>query len=170
MPHLGVVYFARSGLSGPIKIGHTAKALKWRVNNMQSGNPETLYLLASMPGDRQFEQDLHQLFARHRLVREWFVPAPELLWLIEELAREENALRHPEPVEGLRARIYELGQAMLARMRRRAEEARLMARLSEADPQERSHANKSAHSKHARRRANSAQARVIQCDGVPAQT
>jgi len=114
---LGIVYFIRCGDSGPIKIGYTAKPINGRLNGMQCGNPEPLHLLATMPGDRGLEQSLHELFAVHRQAREWFRATPELLWLIDELARDAYAPRTPEPVHGLRERIYGLGRDMVNRMR-----------------------------------------------------
>jgi len=150
---VGVIYLVRNGESGLIKIGHTVKGVRSRVSGMQSGNPETLHLLATMPGDRQMEQDLHDLFRGRCVVREWFMPCPELLWFADELSRDADGLRHPEPVRGLRARIYELGRAMVARMRDAQSEPWLTDWLMNDGEYRQPQANKSTHAEQGSRRA-----------------
>jgi hypothetical protein len=73
-----VVYFIQSGDGGQIKVG-TTDDLPYRLRLLQSGNPEELTVLATLPGGRREEAQLHRALLLHRRRGEWFVPAPELL-------------------------------------------------------------------------------------------
>ncbi len=83
------VYFIRAGLSGPIKIGFSKNPLR-RYQDLQSGNPEKLRLLAIHPGGAELERTLHRYFKPSRLLNEWFDPTDELLDLIDNV----DQLRH----------------------------------------------------------------------------
>lgn len=78
------VYFVRSGTTGPIKIG-VAKNLSTRLCDLQTGNPETIVLLAWVPGGRALEAELHHQFSGINAVGEWFHPRRELLERISML-------------------------------------------------------------------------------------
>lgn len=69
----GFVYFARSRLGGDlIKIGYSTNVEK----RMESifGDP-----LMVVPGGRELEKELHELFSYCRQEGEWFAPDPEIL-------------------------------------------------------------------------------------------
>jgi hypothetical protein len=83
------VYFIRSGEAGLIKIG-TATNLRSRLASLQTGSPESLFLLGKVEVTRTdalaSEHELHNLFRRSRVRGEWFRPTPELLLLLERLS------------------------------------------------------------------------------------
>lgn len=81
-----MIYFARQGESGPIKIGHTDN-VKNRFDSLQTASAEHLQLLAIIPGDRSREKSLHGLFENSRINGEWFAPTPELLGIIGAIAK-----------------------------------------------------------------------------------
>lgn len=83
------VYFIRQGIGGPIKIGR-AKNPERRRRHLQSANPYPLHLLAIMPLFSDEEERLHEAFAHHRLMGEWFKPVPELLAYIREVSGEQE--------------------------------------------------------------------------------
>jgi hypothetical protein len=72
----GRVYFigAENGL---VKIGW-AVSPGLRLASLQTGSPLRLRLLASKPGSRTDESDLHRRFAHLRVHGEWFKPDDEL--------------------------------------------------------------------------------------------
>lgn len=81
----GFVYFIQRSDGGPIKIGW-AKDVRARVAKIQTGVPETLAVLATMPGTTRTERSVHGLLAAHRCRRgEWFNPAPEVLEVVERV-------------------------------------------------------------------------------------
>jgi hypothetical protein len=78
-----VVYFIRSGESGPIKIGLSSTSkVEQRVSELQTGSPERLRLLGFVNGDRDAEQFLHRCFASLGIGGEWFKPDPSLVSFI----------------------------------------------------------------------------------------
>ncbi len=79
------VYFVRSGEAGPIKIGWAVSVRK-RLALLQTGNPETLRVLAVAPGDAELEALLHLRFDALRVRGEWFRPGPELLATAQRMA------------------------------------------------------------------------------------
>jgi hypothetical protein len=54
-----------------IKVGWTGN-LSDRLRNLQGGNPESLVVFETLPGNCNFETYLHRTFRSRRLVREWF--------------------------------------------------------------------------------------------------
>jgi hypothetical protein len=78
------VYFIQGKDGGAIKIGH-AVSPRTRMALLQVGSPVELCLLGTQNGGQPLEAALHRRFAAHRLHREWFAPAPELLAYIEGL-------------------------------------------------------------------------------------
>jgi hypothetical protein len=85
------VYFAAAG--DRIKIGWSRKVGS-RIAQLQTGNPESVVLLATMPGGRSLERTLHQRFAGARLAGEWFARTPELTALINDLT--SNVIPFPD--------------------------------------------------------------------------
>jgi len=81
-----VVYFIQRGSDGPVKIGFS-KNPKGRLASLQTGIPERLHMLATVPGGKEEEQRLHRRFGPHCIQGEWFHPAPELMAYIGEHGR-----------------------------------------------------------------------------------
>lgn len=76
------VYFAAAG--DRIKIGWSRKVAN-RIAQLQTGNPEPVMLLATMPGGVSKERELHRRFAHARLAGEWFTATPDLVDFIGAL-------------------------------------------------------------------------------------
>lgn len=87
------VYFA-GRIGGPIKIGVTTN-LDRRRAGLQIGNPDTIEILASMPGDRAIEGMLKARFAAANIRGEWFNPVPELLALLWTAAGDPTFYLQP---------------------------------------------------------------------------
>ncbi|ASY45384.1 hypothetical protein CJD35_13775 [Sphingobium xenophagum] len=97
-----IIYFIGCGAEGPIKIGIAAKP-RDRLNGLQTGHHETLYLLATAAGGRAGELEYHQRFKSAHLRGEWFSRHPDILAEIERLnqstprptaAHDEGGVRH----------------------------------------------------------------------------
>lgn len=92
---VGVVYFAQSVEDGMIKIGMT-KNLRQRINIL-SHDYGKVKLLATMPGGKDVESDIHAKFLgdRSSASNEWFYPSPELAFhifkQIDKLSEEQLA-------------------------------------------------------------------------------
>lgn len=56
------VYFIRDA-GGDVKIGYSERDPFGRLATMQTGNPRALTLLATIPGDRSVERELHDKFS-----------------------------------------------------------------------------------------------------------
>jgi hypothetical protein len=65
------IYFVRSGEHGPVKIGF-AVSCTVRLAELQCGNPEQLYLVRQIRGERLHEAWFHTQFAHLRIRGEWF--------------------------------------------------------------------------------------------------
>lgn len=74
----GLVYFVRSGVGGPIKIGRSHRPYE-RLAAMQATSGEGLHLLGMVAGGAELERALHERFAADRLHGEWFAATPALL-------------------------------------------------------------------------------------------
>jgi len=81
-----LVYFIREMPHGGIKIG-TCNSVNKRLLVMQTGNSRELKVVATMKGGFKKEKQLHKHFKYCRIRGEWFSPAPELIDLIDRLAR-----------------------------------------------------------------------------------
>ena len=81
------VYFLRSTCSeGRIKIGCSYKP----VNRLLALSVWAQYpceIMAVAPGGFDVERALHSYFAADRLHREWFRSSPELLFVIDQMAK-----------------------------------------------------------------------------------
>lgn len=76
------VYFAQAG--DRIKIGWS-RNVATRIATLQTANADPLHLLATVPGARSLERQLHERFAAARLSGEWFEATPDLLAYIGSL-------------------------------------------------------------------------------------
>jgi hypothetical protein len=85
------VYFITCREQGVCKIGRAQNA-KSRLSSLQTASPTKLALEATLPGDRELEQQLHQRFAAHRLKGEWFAITDELDALINDAATNTHTL------------------------------------------------------------------------------
>ncbi len=81
------VYFASS--ANRIKIGWSGQVAT-RLAQLQTGNPDPVRLLATMPGGRALERRLHERFADARLAGEWFAATPELMAYIELTRHDQD--------------------------------------------------------------------------------
>ena len=86
-----MIYFARCGRDGPIKIGHTTTGVAARISFLQVGCPWQLFVIGTMCGDLQAEADLLARFSHLNVRGEWFHPTAELLSFIE--ANAEDAVK-----------------------------------------------------------------------------
>lgn len=80
------IYFIQAGDNGPIKIGRSDFAGA-RLETMQIGNHEELRLLCCFRDTHLLETRLHRRFSATRIRGEWFKPTPDLLRLIQALAK-----------------------------------------------------------------------------------
>lgn len=64
-----MIYFIKGG--GFVKIGYS-KNPRARLKELQTGNPNKLKLLATMPGTYSTEATLHEMFKSQRAHGEWF--------------------------------------------------------------------------------------------------
>lgn len=91
-----VVYFVQAGgPGGSIKIG-IARNMRERMSSLQTGCPDMLAVLATMPGGAGEERFLHDVLSAHRIRGEWFRPAPAVLSAVE-LARAGQLPQRREP-------------------------------------------------------------------------
>ena len=86
-----ITYFIRAVSGGPLKIGRTT-CLRQRLRDLQTGNPESLEVVAIMLGD--WERVFHYKFIGDSLRGEWYRPSADLLSLLDDLHNEpKNAYR-----------------------------------------------------------------------------
>ena len=98
------VYFVRSGRNGPIKIG-VAKNVENRMDTLQTGNPTELILIAKVKCKSKahaysLETQLHKIYSRKRIRREWFSSELNLSHANRLISardlEEENESQHAE--------------------------------------------------------------------------
>jgi len=77
-----MIYFARCGHDGPIKIGHTIGGIASRISFLQVGCPWQIVVLGTMDGDIATESSLLKKFAHLNMRGEWFYAADELMSFI----------------------------------------------------------------------------------------
>lgn len=89
-PTPGCVYVVDEGSNvSPVKIGwslSTAETLKFRVQQLQCGNPRRLRVLVHGPGSVSIELFIHRALRRARLSGEWFDRTPEVVSFIANAA------------------------------------------------------------------------------------
>jgi hypothetical protein len=73
------VYFIE--VMGRVKIGF-AKDLADRIERFQTGCPTYLTIVGIIPGGKDKEAEIHELFYEHRTTGEWFMPHPKLVRFI----------------------------------------------------------------------------------------
>jgi hypothetical protein len=75
-----LIYFIQAGYGyGAVKIGFTAYGAKRRLAELQTGSPNVLHILNTLPGTEADERKLHNILTEHRLKGEWFKPEPVVL-------------------------------------------------------------------------------------------
>lgn len=79
-----IVYFLRAG--NFIKIGHTKGSPHQRAQELQTGCPFRIQVLAAIPGGLKLEHALHRRFRDLHAHGEWFHAAKSLLQFINESA------------------------------------------------------------------------------------
>lgn len=84
------VYFIRAG--NYIKIGYADDPRK-RLKELQTGNPNKLELLGSIPGDVSREKEVHHIFSDFRVNGEWFELTTDILAYIHQ-HKEALPIRH----------------------------------------------------------------------------
>ncbi len=72
------IYFVQMGETGPIKIGKS-RGLGMRLDQLRTGSPVQLRVLAQIQAPDELETQLHVYFDEYRLEGEWFKPAPEVI-------------------------------------------------------------------------------------------
>ncbi len=80
-----MIYFVWDSGSNFVKIG-VSDDPEARLDGLQTGNPNPLFILATMPGGEDVEAGLHVQFASLRHGGEWFRPNPEFMWFIHSIA------------------------------------------------------------------------------------
>lgn len=79
---LGLLYFVRQGVTGPIKIGRTSNFTS-RLRMLQTGCAAPLRVIATFEDAGWQEQIWHRAFAKQRMAGEWFEPTEALLDAID---------------------------------------------------------------------------------------
>ena len=79
-----MIYFARCGHDGPIKIGHTIGGIAARISFLQVGCPWQIVVLGTMDGDFVTEASLLKKFSHLNMRGEWFHAADELISFISQ--------------------------------------------------------------------------------------
>lgn len=84
---LAPVYFigTENAVGEAVKIGFSRK-LKWRLDDLQRGNPHTLSVLALVEQNGPSESECHARFSEQRIHGEWFTINEELKRLIDRFA------------------------------------------------------------------------------------
>ena len=78
MKNSGYIYVIQLGEHGPVKIGHSADPKK-RIDMLQVGAAETVYLRALVAGAQPDEKALHRKYDEFRMRGEWFHPSDDML-------------------------------------------------------------------------------------------
>jgi hypothetical protein len=100
-----MVYFIQRSTNGPIKIGVAGEPRK-RLESLQTGSPEPLYLLGTLPGGKTEEAALHQKFGALLIRGEWFEPGDELIGFVAREAKQ--ARRRWEELVAVEPRLKDL--------------------------------------------------------------
>jgi hypothetical protein len=82
---MGWIYFIGDGEL--VKIGYSADDPGRRLEQLQTGNPRPLRLIAQYRGERYHERYLHQRFDGHHVRGEWFQLTPEILAFLSQTSR-----------------------------------------------------------------------------------
>lgn len=89
----GYIYFIACG-TPHLKIGYAEDVAK-RITELQTGNPEELFVVAARHGSRKLEAFLHANFAKIKCRREWFHLTDELRDFIGRFSQKqcENVIK-----------------------------------------------------------------------------
>jgi hypothetical protein len=82
------IYFAEMG--DWIKIGYTAGKPARRIAQLQTGQPQRIKLLGTIPGDMDAESSLHQEFRDYRVGGEWFEKSERLKLVVPFLIENQH--------------------------------------------------------------------------------
>lgn len=86
---MSCVYFLQAGVGGPIKIGFTKGNPENRIRALQVASPVKLILIGTANGNNLEEKLLHFHLCGHRLIGEWFHPAPQVMEAIANAMKGE---------------------------------------------------------------------------------
>lgn len=105
------VYFVRSIETDRIKVGYTYGSVNKRLCTMQTGSPEKLELLLSVPNAGRYEESwIHRRFKETRIHGEWFKMDEEMKIFIRAIKSYKNpavaiCLRPNNPLEQEQERL-----------------------------------------------------------------
>lgn len=87
---MGKIYFLCS--DNKIKIGYTKGSVEKRIQQLNTGSPNTIYKLGWMDGDKEKEKQLHMKFSVYRIRDngEWFLGTEEIIKFINSVNQEPN--------------------------------------------------------------------------------
>lgn len=85
-----IVYFIEDPHAGYVKIG-VATDVRKRMAQLQCSHGHPLKLLGTMSGGRPVEKNLHEMFARYKVRREWFKLSDEIKEFIDEYTGDKGA-------------------------------------------------------------------------------
>ena len=91
----GYIYFIQAGDNGSIKIGYTASDVESRLKTLQTGNPNVLSIIGTIPANKYEEKQTHHYFKHLRLNGEWFKPSDE----ITKYIKSKNEMSYSRLVE-----------------------------------------------------------------------
>lgn len=95
-----------------IKIGFTTMGAEIRLKMLQTGNPQTLFLLHTEIGDMVLEKEIHKLCSEYRVRGEWFFFNEEVAAFLSKGIRDRRFARLDSQKEQLwideRAKIEEI--------------------------------------------------------------
>lgn len=81
------VYFILASVTNMLKIGTTEQYVGRRLRALQTGSPERLAIIATIPGDCTLERELHKRFVGYRQHGEWFEFTGELAEYVRSLQK-----------------------------------------------------------------------------------
>ena len=98
-----MIYFIQSADGGPIKIGY-ARDIDSRVKALEGQSGKEMIVLASLPGGKKDETELHRRFAHLRLDarREQFRPAKDL---VDFIGNKKTRLDHRPEKRGRKFQV-----------------------------------------------------------------
>lgn len=100
------IYFLTEG--SYIKIGYTTQSIDKRIQQLNTGSVQKIYLLGWFYGDKKLEKELHKRFSesRVRFNAEWFNPTNELIQFINENNLQPNS--YVDIIDGQVMRLFSL--------------------------------------------------------------
>lgn len=98
-----MIYFIQRVPDGPIKIGRAVNP-EARLRTLQTGNPEPLGILLTVPGGKAREAEVHAALVESHISGEWYRPTQEVFACIERLREPEFEVRGLKAYAVLRRR------------------------------------------------------------------